>query len=320
MSAFNFDARTEEPDAGRTGPVPAGWYGLATKKLEHGLTQDGSGEKINAQFEIIEGPFKGQMVFHNFNMRNASEKAEKIGRGQFSAMCHATNQLVIQNLTQFYSIPFKAKLKVTKDDSGQYEPKNEITAFKQYNDPAAVDVATPGAKPAGAPTPPAAPAAPATPMPAPQTPAWNAGAAPQAPAAAPAALAPQPWAQPPAAPAPVAAPAPTPAAAAPAAPALVQVPGAQYTIEQCVAGGWTEQQMIEGGIATKPMNNAAPGYAPPPAAAPAPATQPAWAAAPATDPNAPPAAIATAADGSTQTQTSGSAVAAITPPWMQPTA
>lgn len=48
--------------------------------------------------------------------------------------------------------------------------------------------------------------------------------------------------------APVAAPAPAPAPA-PVKPVLVQVPGAQYTIEQCRAGGWTDQQLIDNGIA-----------------------------------------------------------------------
>ncbi|HEX8349956.1 MAG TPA: DUF669 domain-containing protein [Hymenobacter sp.] len=321
MSNFTFNAQDEAPDAGRAGPVPAGWYAVAAKKLEHAPTSEGSGEKISAQLEIVEGIYKGQQVFHNFNMRNPNETAEKIGRGQFSAMCHATRILQVQNLTQFYGVPMKVRLKITVDATGQYEPKNEITSFKDYNDASAADVKGATAGPAAGPkviAPPAAaaPVAPGQP--------WAATAPAQpAPAQAPVQVAAQPWTQPaaaapvqPAAPAPVAAPAAPAPVAAPVVPGLVQVPGVQYTIEQCVAGGWTQQQMIDGGIATLSTP-------PAPAAAPAPVqeaiaapAQPAWAAAPATDPNAPVVATATAQGGSTPSQPSGPAVAAIAPPWV----
>ncbi len=291
MSQFNFNAAQEEPDAGRMGPVPAGWYVLIAKKLEHALTSGGDGEKINAQFEIVEGIHKGNMVFHNFNMRNASEKAEKIGRGQFSALCHAIRQLQIQNLTQMYSIPFKAKLKITKDETGQYEPKNEITAFKDVSDPAAVDVggapaATTGPKVIVAPQPTGGSPVPAVGQPwANQAPAQAAPAQQAQPAAAPVQqLAPQPWAQ--------------PAAAAPVQQQAAPAAAFQPTPEQMAA--WMAQQQA--------------------AAQPAPVqqtAQPAWATQPAIDPNAVAASQAAPGQGQTAAPSQGPAVAQQTPPWMQ---
>lgn len=305
MAIINFDARTVEPDAGRAGAIPAGWYALLVKKLEFGPTNDGQGEKIDAQFEVTEGTYKGAMVFHNFNMKNASEKAEKIGRGQFSALCHATGKLVVQATEELLNLPFKAKLKIDIDATGQYEPKNVVMAFKNYNDPSAVDIAAatagPAAKPAGTPT--------VTP---PATQAWATPAAavtpPPAAASAPATAVAQPWSQPAAA-----APAPAPAAPAPvaAAPALVQVEGAQYTIAQCLASSWTEQQMIDNGIATRNVPAAPAPAAPAPAAA-----QPSWAAAPATDPNAVAASAAAPAPGQTAAPSPGPEVAQVVPAWM----
>jgi hypothetical protein len=302
MSNFNFNANEEAPDAGRM-LASAGWHSFVCTKLEHKPTEGGDGEKITGNFEIVEGIYKGVNVFHNFNMRNASEKAEKIGRGQFSALCHATRQLVIQQLTQLYSVPFRGKLKITTDPSGQYEPKNEFTAFKDYSDPAAVDVGGVAAPTAGPKVvaPPTAPPAQAAPIGQP----WAAGGQVQASAQPPvqqqpAGMAPQPWTQPAQAPvqqqAPVAQPQPTP--------------------EQIAA--WQAQQAAQAQAA------AAAAYAAQQAqmqAAQPPQGQPAWAAAPAVDPNAVAASQAAPGQNQTVAQPQGPAVAQQTPPWMvQPTA
>lgn len=87
-----------------------------------------------------------------------------------------------------------------------------------------------GFVPAQTPTPPGTPALP------------GAGGLPMPPGAPAAAATPTP---------PVAAPAPLPVAppVVAATPVLVQIPGAQYTIEQCRAGNWTDQQLIDNGIA-----------------------------------------------------------------------
>jgi hypothetical protein len=289
MSAFNFNANQEAPDAGRMGPVAAGWYAVMVKKLEHGVTGGGDGEKINAQLEICEGPHKGQSVFHNFNMKNASETAEKIGRGQFSALCHATNQLVIQQLEQLYSIPFKVKLKVSNDPTGQYEPKNEVTAFKQYNDPAAVNTTAVAAVAGPALVkPPAIPVA-NTPMPPANPGATWAATAP--PAGAPA-MAPQPWAQPAGAPAAMAPPPPAPAPApapAPTGPIYTMTAAANGATREAYLAiqGWTDELLVSQGLMVVSGGAPAPAAPPPPAPV-----------------------------GSTPSPVSGPAVAPLTPPWM----
>ena len=298
MSNFNFNANEEAPDAGRM-LAAAGWYPIVCTKLEHSATKDGDGEKINGQFEIVEGIYKGVNVFHNFNMRNPSEKAEKIGRAQFSALCHATRQLVIQQLTQLYSVPFRAKLKIETDTTGQYDPKNVIIAFKDYSDPAAVDVggAVPSAGPkvVAPPTAPTAPPAQAAPIGQP----WAAGAPPAAQPPVqqqpPAGMAPQPWAQPAAAPAPV----------------------QQAPVQQAPAPVQPTPEQIAAWQAAQAQANAAAAYAAQQAAMQPPAGQPAWAAAPAVDPNA----VAQAAPGQLAAQPApGPAVAQQTPPWMTPAA
>lgn len=96
---------------------------------------------------------------------------------------------------------------------------------------------------------------------------FNPAATPPVPAAA--GAVPPPPGAPATPPAPPLVPSLPPPAPAPVAPAgLVQVPGAQYTIEQCRASGWTDEQMIGANVATRPVAVPAPlppvGSVPPP--------------------------------------------------------
>jgi hypothetical protein len=151
MAIINFDARQVAPDEGRMGPVPAGWYLLAAKETKVEPTSDTLGTKLTAQFTILEGMYKGRTVYHNFNIKNNSEKAQEIGLKQLSALCHATRLLVVQDTSQLHNVPFKAKLKIVAAVMDplnplveKYAAKNEITAFKDAADPSAVDAAGSG--------------------------------------------------------------------------------------------------------------------------------------------------------------------------------
>lgn len=200
MAQINFNAREVQPDEGRVGPIPAAWYSMAATELKLEPTKDGQGSKISAKFQVLEGTYKGSTVFHNFNWQNSSEKAQLIGRAQFSALCHAVRVLDVNTTEQLLNIPFKARVKVTpavmENGAEKYAAKNEISAFKDINDAAAN--AAPVA--ADAPKAPSIPAMPipslpqAAPMAPPQVPAPAMAPPPawQAPAAA------QPWAQAPA--------------------------------------------------------------------------------------------------------------------------
>ncbi len=146
-----FDARTVAPDAGRVDPVPAGWYLVVCKELPLSPTEDTLGERINGIFEIVEGVYAGRKLFHGFNMKNKSEKAQEIAHAQMSALCHAVKVLTPELPQQLYNIPFKARIKITPAvfveippgsppgtvAAEKYAAKNEITAFKDANDSSA---------------------------------------------------------------------------------------------------------------------------------------------------------------------------------------
>lgn len=180
MTAFSFDATQVAPDTGRLGAVPAGYYKVVVDKAELKPTKSGTGQAINTQFGILEGAFKGQKIFHMFNVKNDSPKAQEIAHAQFSALLHAINILKLEQLEQMQNIPFFVKVKIEKSEG--YEDKNVITAFRGINDSAALAAYNPAG---------AAPAQASRPVAPPPPPVAAPGAAPgwQAPANA------QPWQQ-----------------------------------------------------------------------------------------------------------------------------
>lgn len=173
MTAFIFDATKVEPDQGRVGAVPKGWYKTVVEKTELKPTEGGNGQYIAVMFGIIEGPYTGSKFFNNFNVAHAtSEKAVEIGHKQFSALLHAVGVMQMTDTDQIKGIPFFTRLKHVAAEMDpqdptkvKYEEKNEPSAYRNINDQAASEAikaqATAGvgqaAKPA---TPPAAMAPP----------------------------------------------------------------------------------------------------------------------------------------------------------------
>lgn len=136
MANFSFDARSVAPDEGRVGAVPAGWYPVSVDQTEMKPTADTLGTYLNARFKVLDGPHKGVSVYHRFNTKNNSEKAVEIGYKQLSALMHAIKVLTIDTTERLHNIPLFVKLKLVPAE-GQYEAKNEITAFREITDAAA---------------------------------------------------------------------------------------------------------------------------------------------------------------------------------------
>jgi hypothetical protein len=132
----------------------------------------------------VDGQYAGRQVLDRLNIQHPNPVAAEIAYRRLSAYCHATGVIQVQDSQQLHGIPFKARVSVRTDSTGQYEPSNEIKAVKHINE----DTGTT-----------AAPAqqgfqAPAQQAPAQQFPQWNIQQPQQAPQ--------QQWQQPPVQPAP----------------------------------------------------------------------------------------------------------------------
>ncbi len=164
--------------------LPSGDYTALITSSEFRATKSGDGQYLVLAFQIIDGPKKGRMLWHNLNLINSNPKAVEIAQRELSAICRATGAMQIDNSEALHNLPHKitvAYIPAGPDAKGIH--RDESNRIKQWT---ALGSATPVAAPAA----PAAPATTRAPRPAPAvpTPPPPAGAAP--------------WKNPPKAPAP----------------------------------------------------------------------------------------------------------------------
>ena len=274
MAQLNFNANEVAPDTGVGDPLPDGWYNVMVDQSEVKPTSNNAttgNAFLAVRFNVMDGSHNGRKLFTNFSIRNQNPVAQEIAYKQLSALAHAVGVLMVQDSEQLHGIPLKVRVKVRKGSAkdkndpsqGNYDDSNDITMYKNINEPTPGSAAAPAAPsaPGGfggfappAPAPAAAPAAAAPGGFAPQP--WGQPAA--APIAAPAPVAPPAFAPPPVA-APVAPPAPV---AAPAAPAPAGPPG----WSQDANGQWVQDPVAAPAPAPAPAAPAAPAAANPAAA------------------------------------------------------
>ena len=182
----SFDATTIEP--ADFSALPSGDYTALISSSEFRATKSGDGQYLVLAFQIVDGPKKGRMLWHNLNLINSNPKAVEIAQRELSAICRATGAMQIDNSDALHNKPHRitvAYIPSGPDAKGIH--RDESNRIKQWT-------ALGGATPVAAPAAPAMTRAhsPVAARPAP------------APAPAPATGGAAPWKNPPKAPAPVA--------------------------------------------------------------------------------------------------------------------
>ena len=120
------------PQGGDYGPLPAGWYTADITAAELRSTKDGAGQYIKVRFGITGPTHQGRVVFANINIRNASAKAEEIGRLQLGEIMRAIGLSRITDTDQLIGGNLSIKLDV-RQATEQYSAQNEVKAYKAIN-------------------------------------------------------------------------------------------------------------------------------------------------------------------------------------------
>jgi hypothetical protein len=144
-------------------PLPAGWYTANITQAELKTTAAGDGQYIKLRYDITGPTHQGRVVFGNLNIKNASAKAEEIGRQQLGEIMRAIGLAKVQDTDQLIGASIQVKLEVrparTDDKTGKtYEASNDVKGFKAVNGGAAPSFAAAAAPAVAAPAAPAAPA------------------------------------------------------------------------------------------------------------------------------------------------------------------
>ena len=137
---------------GNTGnfePLPDGWYNATITGAEVKPTKANDGKYIAAKYTITGPTHQGRVVFGNLNIKNASTKAEEIGRSQLGEIMRAIGLAKVTDTDQLIGGNLGIKLVVK---TGEYAG-NEIKGYKSLGSvsPAAVAPFKPVGPASGAP-------------------------------------------------------------------------------------------------------------------------------------------------------------------------
>ena len=150
-----FDAN-ELPQGNTYEPLPAGWYTATIADAELKPTKDGSGQYIKVRYDITGPTNQGRVVFGNLNIKNASAKAEEIGRQQLGELMRAIGLARVTDTDQLIGGSLSIKLDV-RAATEQYDAQNEVKGFKAITS-SVPTFAAPAASPAASATASAGPA------------------------------------------------------------------------------------------------------------------------------------------------------------------
>lgn len=122
-----FDPGSVEP-AQDFEPVPAGEYVAMITDSEMRPTRTG-GQMLSLTHQIIEGEFKGRLVWESLNLVNSNPKTVSIAQGHLSAICHAVGVTqAIQDSDMLHNRPMAIRIEVDAQEG--YKPRNRIKAWK----------------------------------------------------------------------------------------------------------------------------------------------------------------------------------------------
>ena len=162
--AFSAD-QLPQGNGGNYDPLPPGWYTANITQAELKSTAAGDGQYIKMRYDITGPTHEGRVVFGNLNIKNASAKAEEIGRQQLGELMRSIGLAKVTDTDQLIGGDLQIKLDV-RAATEQYSAQNEVKGFKAITG-SAPTFAAPAASPAAS--------APASAGPAKAAPPWAKG-------------------------------------------------------------------------------------------------------------------------------------------------
>jgi hypothetical protein len=125
-----FDANElPQGTGGNYDPLPPGWYNATINKADLQPTKDGSGQYIKVRYDITGPTHQGRVVFGNLNIKNASAKAEEIGRQQLGELMRSIGLAKVTDTDQLIGGVLSIKIDV-RPATDQYPAQNEVRGFK----------------------------------------------------------------------------------------------------------------------------------------------------------------------------------------------
>ncbi len=128
-----FDAREVEPME-TFEPIPEGKYVAAITASEMKPTKSGNGTYLELTFQVLEGDYKGRLLWARLNLDNPNKLTVKIARSELAAICKAVGVLTPNDSTELHDLPLQVKVGLKRrDDTG--ELTNEVKGYAKKPSP-----------------------------------------------------------------------------------------------------------------------------------------------------------------------------------------
>ena len=156
MAQFSFDTSSVEKRESNFDLLPAGWYVAQVVESEVLPLKSGLGKALKLTFSVLTEGFVNRKVWARLNVQHTNPKTEKISQEQLRELCDSIGVVRFNDTSELHNKPVQIRVKIRKDDTGQYEDQNEIAGFKAAGGavaPASMmppRAAAPGAAPATA--------------------------------------------------------------------------------------------------------------------------------------------------------------------------
>ncbi len=125
MADLGFNTRDVAPE-GDFSPIPAARYHVEIQDAKLEPTKDAQGKLVNVKFKVIGPGYAGRILFARFNIVNKSEIAQRIGRGQLSALAHACALDEMQDTDQLLGRELAVRVDI---EEGPKAPQHGVKGF-----------------------------------------------------------------------------------------------------------------------------------------------------------------------------------------------
>ena len=116
-------------DVDSSNTIPNDWYIAQIVKSEMKATKDKKGQYLALSFKVMEGKYKGRMLFTNLNLVNKNDTTVRIAESDLKAMCEACGIDKLEDSVDLHGIPMGVKA-VIVEASNNWPAKNELKGFK----------------------------------------------------------------------------------------------------------------------------------------------------------------------------------------------
>lgn len=124
-------ANTEGNDEGLQDftPLPFGKYVAVIKKSEWKQTKAKTGNYLELQWEVIEGDYKGRLLFDRLNLDNPNPVAVQIANKALNSICKACDLVGVEDSEEIHEIPVLLDVRV-QEATEQNPASNNIRGYE----------------------------------------------------------------------------------------------------------------------------------------------------------------------------------------------